>query len=194
MSKIVKTLYFFLSLIWSTAFAAIMPSTDIQFYRPFDAKINPTETLVASCSRHSALDNRSDAWQCVAGKRVLDPCFIKPYLKAKTAICPVSPWQSQAIKIKLIAPFPTVRTNEQENLDMSEDDPWAITLTDGTNCLIIPAAKNFLIHGQNVKYSCDNHGFLLGHIQRCNLIWKMLFIPTREGNVLNTVEIKTAWY
>ena len=79
------------------AWADTLPSTDVRFYRPFEDKVEgqvalqAKETLKGTCIKHSVLDNRSDAWECKSGQRTLDPCFIKTYVKAKEAICPVSP-------------------------------------------------------------------------------------------------------
>ncbi len=181
-------------------FADSLPSTDIRFYRPFEPKaegqvpLQVSETLQGACTQHSTLDNRSDAWHCHANNRMLDPCFIKSYVKTKIAVCPLSPWQSQAVVIQLNPPLPPRNTNDQDNLDMSEDDPWAMDLNNGTHCLKLPVNNTFSVHGQNVKYACDDHGFLLGHIQRCNLIWKMLYLSSRYSNSLKTVEITRAWY
>ncbi len=177
----------------STVQAAILSSTDVRFYPPFEQKYK-VATLAGTCTRHSALDNRSDAWQCRTDQRVLDPCFIKTYVKAKTAICPISPWQNEAIQVKLISPVLMQNSNEQEELDMSEDDPWAINLVDGAHCLKLQQDQTFTVIGQPVKYACDNQGFLLGHIQRCDLVWKMLFLPSRNSQNLNMIEINTAWY
>lgn len=201
MHKTVITVFLGLILVANTC-AATMPSTDVRFYRPFEQKVEgqvgllATEMLEGTCVKHSALDNRSDAWQCKSGNRVLDPCFIKSYVKTKKAICPISPWQSQATMIQLLPPLPVQNSNDQESLDMSEDDPWAINLVNGAHCVKLSNdnASVFVTHGQPVKYACDNHGFLLGHIQRCDLVWKMLFLPSRESANLNTVEISAAWY
>lgn len=190
---------FILLLITGSTFAAPLPSTDVRFYRPFEsqaegqAPLKTTETLQGTCTKHSALDNRSDAWQCQVATRLLDPCFIKTYIKTKTAICPYSPWQSQSVLIHLNPPLPPI-TNNKDSLDMSEDDPWAIELVNGGHCLKLDIHNIISAHGQTVKYACDNQGFLLGHIQRCNLRWKMLFLPSRNSNSSKTVEISKAWY
>lgn len=201
MNKKYKAVLILLSLFVSPfALADLQPSTDVRFYRPFEtevkeqAPLKTTEVVSGTCLHRSKLDNRSDALQCKTSNRVLDPCFIKTYAKIKTAICPYSPWQSQAIIVHLNPPLPNAITNNQDDLDMSEDDPWAINLVNDVNCLKLSPNNTFSVHGQKVKYACDNHGFLLGHIQRCNLLWKMLFLPSRESNVLKSVEISAAWY
>lgn len=174
-------------------------STDVRLYRPFEknvvGQVTPvmSEISTGTCSQYSQRDHRSDAWQCQVGERVLDPCFIKIYVKPTQAICPVSPWQTQAVTVDIRAQQLPQNNHHQENLDMSTDDPWAIDLMDGTHCMMV-SDSNLSAQGQPVKYSCDNQGFLLGHIQRCELIWKMLFLPSYQSDVLNTVEIATAWY
>lgn len=197
-SLLVIIISFFYAQAW--AISSTLPSTDVRFYRPFELQVDgqaapvPTETLKGSCLNHSIRDNRSDAWQCQTDNRVLDPCFIKTFVKAKSAICPTSPWESHATLIMFdVSSLPPNNSNEQDTLDMSQDDPWAIALTNGVHC-IKRIDSPFSIHGQSVKYVCDNQGFLLGHIQRCELIWKILFLPSRHSDVLKTVEIATAWY
>lgn len=181
--------------------ASTLPTTDVRFYRPFEQQVEgqitpqPAEKLRGTCFQHSTLDHRTDAWQCQAGNRILDPCFIKTYVKTKQAICPLSPWEKKAVIIDFTeqADPPINNSNKQDSLDMSTDDPWAIDLADGIHCLRITDAE-FIVHGQRIKYACDNHGFLLGRIQRCELIWKMLFLPSRDSDTLNMIEIMKAWY
>jgi hypothetical protein len=200
MKKIYSCCLLLLSFLFATSVSAdSIPSTDVRFYRPFEevkeqVPLKITDMVKGACTNPSTLDNRSDAFECKTSTRVLDPCFIKTYAKIKTAVCPYSPWQSQSIVVHLNPPLPNSITNNQDDLDMSEDDPWAINLVNGAHCLKLSPNNTFSVHGQNVKYSCDNQGFLLGHIQRCDLLWKMLFLPSRESNSLKTVEISTAWY
>ena len=178
-------------------------STSVQFYRPFEENVSGQtnlvfgKTLKGECHEHSRLDNRSDAWKCQAGERTFDPCFIKTHVTPIGAVCPLSPWQSEATLLDLREqqPPPNNHSNNQDTLDMSSDDPWAIDLVNGTHCVIIShSMKRFSVNGQHVKYACDNQSFLLGHIQRCELVWKMLSLASRHSNTLNTVEIATAWY
>lgn len=195
----------FFSIYSSLALSADLLSTNVQFYRPFEADVPgqitiiPTETIQGECTRHSELDKRSDAWQCQSGERLLDPCFIKTYVKAESAVCPLSPWQSQAVIVDFRGQenLPANNNNQHGTLDMSSDDPWAIKLVDGTQCVLIKnsqTSNSFSINGQHVKYACDNQAFLLGHIQRCELLWKMLLLPSRDSHTLKTAEIATAWY
>ena len=189
-----------------------LPSTTVQFYRPFEepvegqVKLNISKMLKGECHQHSKLDHRSDAWQCQADNQTFDPCFIKSYVKPELAMCVMAPWKSEVVVIDLKAQAkpPKSKKNNLDSLDMSVDDPWAIRLLDGTYCLKtsqgqdgdidnIPQPSS-LIHGQRIKYTCNNGSFLLGHIQRCELIWKILWLPSRQSNEMKMTEIGTAWY
>lgn len=190
------------SLVYSLSFGATLPATDVRFYRPFESQVQgqAMPVIVAKrvgvCMTHSHLDHRSDAWECVSENQTFDPCFIKTYVKSKEAVCPMSPLEGQAVQINFSAqkPLPDNKTNKQDTLDMSTDDPWAILLKNGAYCVKLPPEKIFSVNGQRVKYHCDDQGYLLGHIQRCDLMWKMLFLPTRESNHLRNVEMDAVWY
>ncbi len=198
----------------SASSSSSLPSTSVQFYRPFEepvqgqAKLNINKILKGECLQHSKLDKRADAWQCQTdnGAQTFDPCFIKSYIKPELAMCVIAPWKSNVVVIDLkdqVEP-PKNKKNNLDSLDMSIDDPWAIRLLDGTYCLKTAQGQDgdvdnssqssSLIHGQRIKYTCNNGSFLLGHIQRCELIWKILWLPSRQSNEMKMTEIGKAWY
>lgn len=183
-----QNIYWFLLCSCIPAIAVATEPTHIQIYQPFT--LIPTETIKGECIRHSQRDHRSDAWQCQSGSRTLDPCFIKKNINTHSAICPYSPWQTQSVAVewttdKIYSP--------EETLDVSSQDPWAIDLKDGTHC--VKLQQSFLsADNQKLRYSCDNHGFLLGHIQRCELIWRMLFLPSRTSTHMDMVELGNVWF
>jgi hypothetical protein len=195
-----KWLVFLSVILLSTAGATTLPTTDARFYRPFEepvadqAKLVLTKILPGECRQHSMLDKRSDAWQCQSGTQVFDPCFIKNYVEPDMALCVLAPWDSNSVVINLKSQALPPRNNtNNDTLDMSTDDPWAITLMDGTQC-IKTSNLGLSIDDQPIKYTCNNHAFLLGYIQRCELIWKMLYLSSRTSHSFKMVEIKMAWY
>lgn len=171
--------------------------TELILFQPLESLV-PVEVMTGTCRQLSIEDNRSDAWQCESTdqskKRVFDPCFIKIENNKKTALCATSPWKNDAVSITLDKAWqPNMRESDEERLDMSADDPWAIELANGVRCLKTTTTTK-TINGQLVKYTCDNQGVLLGRLQRCELIWTVMFAPSPDSSRLHFVEIAHVWF
>lgn len=166
--------------------------TRLRLYRPFSANkdqdvVSVTQTHKGWCWEQSQVDKRKDAWRCVIKNKVYDPCFVKSYGDKQQAVCPVSPWNGQAILIQLESNLSTVPT---ESLDMSRHYPWAIELSNGTRCQAIVDSK-LRYDGMPVRYRCQDQSVLFGHLQRCKAIWRVM---QKQDKEVTTAEIKRVWF
>ena len=183
-----------ITVILSLLFAAVCHSqdTDLRLYRPFNSNpdqvsVQINKTVSGWCWEQSHADNRKDAWRCMVGNKIYDPCFVKSHGEKKQAVCPNSPWQSEAI---LITVENSLNPATHKSLDMSKDYPWAIELLDGTQCQTLVDSQQ--THDNlPVRYHCNNQSFLIGHLQRCKGLWQVL---QKQGDSVSTVSIKRAWY
>lgn len=180
---------------WVLVMAASMPvfseDTELNFYRPLNDTLKhppiinaPTKT--GDCWQQSKLIKREDAWRCKADGAVYDPCFVQLYGAHLEAICPESPWSNRGVKITVAAPL---NNNHHEPLDMSRTLPWALELASGERCQAIDTNEQF--DGLPVRYRCEQQSALIGHVQRCESMWKIL---QHAQNKVDTVKIAKAWF
>ena len=140
-------------------------------------------TLKGSCHLQSNIDQRNDAWQCTSMGKIYDPCFKHPYGDPHELICPTSPWSKKSIKI---ITKNVLDNKEHLQLDMSQNPPWAMELTDGTHCLSEPS-EGKTPH----NYKCQHHQTLSGKLFRCKGTWK---ISRKDHDSIDFAEVKRAWF
>jgi rubredoxin len=172
----------------SMLFAA---DTELQLYRPFTetSKQLPIQIIAqktGECFQQSKLIVREDAWRCSTEGMVYDPCFVKPNGSKMEAMCPGTPWTQQSIEITV--PHPLDNT-QHATLDMSQTYPWGIELMSGERCYAVEEATKY--DDLPVHYRCNEHTVLIGHVQRCNALWKML---QHTSTGISTVELAKAWF
>lgn len=172
----------------SSLFAA---DTELQLYRPFtettkQAPLKIVQQKIGECIQQSKLIVREDAWRCVTEGDTYDPCFVKPYGDKKTAVCPGNPWNEQSIEIRVSKPLDN---SLHATLDMSQTFPWGIELVSGQKCYAVDEAIQY--DNLPVHYRCDESTVLIGHVQRCNAMWKML---EHNSQGITTVELAKAWF
>ncbi|HVC80575.1 MAG TPA: hypothetical protein VNL35_08775 [Chloroflexota bacterium] len=133
-----------------TAMSLVAPTKTIIFH-PKGTKGAP---VAGDCGmgESQALD-RSDAWRCIVGNEIFDPCF-SPSPHATWVICDVQPGKPVGIKVTLSKPLAT-------HAPASDKQPWVITLGDGTSCGFISGAT-FGVGGQRANYQCSKNDWLIG--------------------------------
>lgn len=141
-------------------------STQSHLYSAFAPAPNQKAPMISAREEgyclQSTLSKRSNAYRCVTDKHSFDPCFMRRYGNNKQAICPKAPWLSRVTMIEL-ENLPTHSNSEQE-LDMSQQLPWAIQLLDGSHCLL----------KKNGYYQCDDNSTLQLPFSRCATPWKII--------------------
>lgn len=130
---------------------SLVPPTKIVKFHPTGTKGAP---VAGDCGmgESQSLD-RADAWRCIVGNEIYDPCFsTTPH--ATWVICGVQPGQPVGIKVTLKKPLPT-------HAAAKDQQPWVITLGDGTSCGFITGAT-FGIGDQRANYQCSQNNWLIG--------------------------------
>jgi hypothetical protein len=112
------------------------------------------ETKNGSCWTNSiAAPFRLDAWRCMVGNEIYDPCF--EISGKKSVICDVNPALSkQGFELKLTEnlPEPSVQTDTLGNW------AWIVELDDGSICTPFTGTRPF-INGDAGYYGCASISF-----------------------------------
>ena len=183
-----EVVWFFVIFCSIPAFSA---ETQLRLYRPLTETTNHlpmviTEKKSGECWQQSQLIKREDAWRCMAEGKVYDPCFVRPFGSHLTTNCLASPWSRDAIEITVATPLDN---RHHEVLDMSRTFPWALELIHGEKCLSVESSEQY--DGLPVHYRCEGNKELVGDIQRCNSMWKIL----QHGSTsAETLDILRAWF
>ncbi|HEY8283853.1 MAG TPA: hypothetical protein VIJ28_05665 [Chloroflexota bacterium] len=133
-----------------TAMSLVTPTKVITFH----PKGTKGAAVAGDCGmgESQALD-RADAWRCIVGNVIYDPCF-STSSHATWVICAVEPGKPVGIKVNLAKPLPT-------HAPARDKQPWVITLGDGTSCGFVSGAT-FGFGGQRANYGCTKTDWLIG--------------------------------
>lgn len=184
-----------------------------QFYRPGQSAKNELfETKVAKyvpqevplgeregqCFVNSiAQPYRDDAWRCLAGNEIKDPCF---YLPSKdTVVCDTNPYSTTAgfrLRMAGILPMPAATVPAKDNWG------WLILLEDGTVCSPFTGTTPML-EGQVAAFGCvsadaSQNIVLLGEL-KTGKIWtatKAIFVIEGGKPVIKSSQearVKEVW-
>jgi hypothetical protein len=177
-----------------TAVQAQPPATKIVVYSPFTPDgaltrgVKVDRTARGSCWEGSVESRRSDAWRCVVGNNIYDPC----YSGAKRWVaCPVTAFGSRVLKLTLTKPLPYKLADPP--LDTSRADPLLIVLQNGVQCGFASGATSTLA-GQRLNYVCQNGAWLVGDPDRTLPAWSILALSSLKASSASPVMIATAWW
>ena len=168
----------------ATASAAPAPTalehwTAFQGGRP-DAGIHVDQRGSGVCTEASAADPRADAWRCLDGTQVEDPCFSDG---AAFVLCPFgTPDSRDALELRLTRPLPATRGK-----------PWVIVTTGGDYCYRVPAPEPTEV-GRRVTYVCAGSAFLAGSPDRADRVWTIALIPNAGAKRYVAASIAEAWW
>lgn len=119
--------------------------TQIITFNPHKPTGKPQEGY---CWTNSLMVARDDAWRCMIGNLVQDPCFSISH-DAEHVICGASPIKNSAgFSLKLTKPLPEI-TNSDIPLE-----PWLIELVDESICTSRTGTLIF-VNKKPLKYSCS---------------------------------------
>lgn len=126
-------------------------TTTIQHvFAAFDPSGAPTAGVTAhrsgSCFTSSITVASRSAFRCVAGNRLLDPCFVVPGSSRRTVDCYADPWHG-AVRLAL------TKTVPKPGAPLKITDPWALQLAGGTRCVVTTGTSR-LLHGVAMRYQC----------------------------------------
>jgi len=179
----------------ATAQGSHPPSTDVRIFSPLaGGKLASGLTAAASVSGKCfaaslASQGRPDAWRCMAGNTILDPCFESQPPGAGPLACAASPWSSQ---IRLLTPVGGVPRNQANHGDLVSEMPWALELADGSRCTFLTGAT-LAVAGLRWNYGCSSGAEVIGEVYRGDPVWRV-FVRSVSGPIIRQVDVRVAWY
>lgn len=178
----------------------LMP-TQVRIVRLFDGlgRLNPGTRLLSfatgTCGSGSIADLRGDAWRCIAGNSLMDPCFVDPSGRFPLLLCLPAPWASSAVLFRLTAPLPQQYANHGTP---GGPFPWSLRLSTGDQCTLITGATTTL-GSLRLNYGCTATTSVYGTVLRTHQPWTVLLwrgpgpAPQRVSQ-LTRVAVRVAWY
>lgn len=178
--------------------AASTTPTSKHVFRPFvGGRLSPSLHVVRArrgfCWTGSLADSgRGDAWRCLIGDRIYDPCFSdRSGAATGFVVCALTPWSAKAVKIVLTRKLPLAQRN-RSGAPMRRA-PWAIKLESGKACTALTGATG-TIRGQGVAYGCFGGGYLLGAPRRTVPTWTISYAAGYKARRVTRVAIAEAWW
>lgn len=185
----------------TTAAAQAAPAeTAIHIYAPYSAEgkliIPVSKTSAGSCFTGSIVSQRPDAWRCMEGNELQDPCFAAA-LNSHAVACPEDgPWTGKVIVITLAQGLPSSGANilrdNKPNKSPLTDPAWAIELIGGERCLFL-AGTSSVIAGLRENYKCSGGLSLYGNESRSSEPWSIFGRHGATGQ-LTPESIAAIWF
>lgn len=149
-------------------------------------------TLRGSCWTGSLAADRADAWRCMAGNEILDPCFSSPRARGRV-LCPATgPWSSSLVELKLTKRLPGQYANRRRPSTFGL--PWALRTTLGWRCELATGATT-VVHGLRLNYFCTGtKQGLWGSPLRASEPWRIYVAPSSARTLRRRVGISVAWF
>jgi hypothetical protein len=140
--------------------AGVMPTasplTTIIHYAPTKSDIKGLAVESGSCWTNSiAIPYRSDAWRCMVGDAISDPCFSIAGSDS-SVMCNPDPSGALATKpfvLSLTSPLPDPNSNIDPE---AQTTGWLIKLSDGTVCTPFTGTQTIMQDGTVATYGCNN--------------------------------------
>jgi hypothetical protein len=127
-----------------------------------------------NCWTGSIASSRKDAWRCMVGNRIYDPCFANPIqTKIKnpnafhTLVFLDDPIKKHVIMLQ--AKLDPTKANPTEP---SHHRYWAVELAGGSICKPFTGTLNN-INGETINYGCDNGQNLVGNFVKTDNLWSV---------------------
>lgn len=163
-------------------------------YRPFRANGSTflrTHTHSGYCFTGSSAADRRDAWRCLTGNLIEDPCF-SASASARSVVCPLGPWTRRALRIRLTRPLPGKFANHPA--PSLHVQPWAIELFGGHRARFSSGASS-VVEGDRLNYSFGSGTSegLWGYPDRSAEPWTIFDAPFGAQHLTRHVAIRRAW-
>jgi hypothetical protein len=174
--------------------------TAVHIYAPYSAEgkliIPVSKTSAGSCFTGSIISQRSDAWRCMEGNELQDPCFAAA-LDSHSVVCPENgPWSGQVILITLAKGLPSSGANILRDNNPSKppltDPAWAIELVGGQHCVFLAGTSSIVAELRD-DYSCTGGLSLFGNESRTTEPWTIFGRHGSTGQ-LTPETIKSIWF
>jgi hypothetical protein len=106
-----------------------------------------------NCWTNSIAIPRPDAWRCMIGNVIVDPCFASA--DKSYAVCEANPARGvPGFRLKLTEPLPKPDVPAQ-SMTSEYNSGWLVQLADGTICRPV-TGRSFEVQGKSANYYCEN--------------------------------------
>jgi hypothetical protein len=179
-----------------TGAAAAGQRTQLSIYAPFSASGTPTvrvtNTVRGHCWTGSLAAAREDAWRCMSGNFIYDPCFSSASAQG-IVLCPATgPWNSAAIEIRLTRSLPNQYGNKGK--PSTSGLPWALVTMSGWKCRLATGATT-VVDGRRANYGCTRtKDWLWGAPMRRSEPWRIYAASGTARKLSRTIAIRAAWF
>jgi hypothetical protein len=146
-----------------------------------DPHLKLTTTTSGSCWVTSNVTGRKDAYRCMAGNDIYDPCFAAP--SGDRVGCPLSGTDVTVLTVADPLPEPDLR---------GVATVWMIVLNDGTRCARSSGAGPDPRNGLDATMYCKNNAIVWGEPDTAKPIWTVKVSPDEKGR-LSTVTVAQAF-
>jgi len=170
--------------------------TQATIFRPFTASGNPStrvrKTVRGYCWTGSSASGRSDAWRCMTGNEIIDPCFSSANARGIALCSAGGPWSSSLIEIKLTKKLPGKYANRGK--PSTAGLPWALESTSGWKCELDTGATT-VIHDVRLNYFCTGtKDGLWGLPSRKSRLWRIYAATQSAKTLRRRVGVSSAWF
>lgn len=150
----------------------------------------PTRSKSGHCFSGSLTINRSDAWRCLVGNFLLDPCFSSA-AAPRVVVCP-NLAVNGGTEIHLTRKLP--KRFADTGSPSLRHQPWNIQLGSGRHCAFVSGASS-VVGGKRLNYFCGRHSKdgLWGFPSRRAQPWTILIAPVRAHRLTRRAAIRHAW-
>lgn len=131
---------------------------------------------VGYCWTASLATAAGDAYRCMAGNAIHDPCFASPRNRTVVA-CFIDPWHRVTL-LALNRPLPRHGPDTAGAIL-----PWAIVTMDGRRCTFLTGATAAM-GGQRVNYGCIGGSLLIGDPNTRQPLWTIHSATAYHPDVL----------
>lgn len=172
--------------------------TEIIRYMPAQSVANPRD---GRCWTTSIAMPRSDAWRCMVGNEIFDPCFALE--GGKAVECEANPAGGKAgFRLNLTEPLPKPEITT-EGAAIAAKSGWLVVLTDGTLCTPATGTRA-MVAGKMTTYYCesregDANTVLLDDLDTTGPLWhaeKGVLARGPDGPTLKKsarIPVRTVW-
>jgi hypothetical protein len=147
-----------------------------------------TTQTVAGASCEPGSEAIGQAYRCVAGNSLYDPCWAAR-AAAPTVLCLPFPWSVTDIRLEVSAPLGAIPAEPGTN------EPWGVELATGQRCVLLQGAHS-VFAGRVIDYYCNARLSLLRGLTRTAPVWRAASVTGAAGNQAlgPSEQIKIAWF
>jgi hypothetical protein len=147
-----------------------------------------TTHTVAGASCEPGSEAIGQAYRCVAGNSLYDPCWATRSA-APTVLCLPFPWSVTGIRLEVSAPLGAIPAESGTN------EPWGVELAAGQRCVLLQGAHS-VFAGRVIDYYCNAQLSLLRGLTRTAPVWRAASVTGAAGNQAlgPSEQIKIAWF